>query len=157
LWFYSGEPVSIHTLAAAAHQVLHDLGKARGTPSIVRELPDEVRPEYKKKFRELLSRYENFFKHVERDPNALLDFNSEATECYLFDAVCTYETITQEVAPILSAFKAWMFIRNPDLMSEPHREVLLKRLNDGGPDLKNVPKEEFFASYISQLMHRGTV
>jgi hypothetical protein len=26
LWFFSGDPVSIHTLAAAAHQILHDLG-----------------------------------------------------------------------------------------------------------------------------------
>jgi hypothetical protein len=157
LWFYSGEPVSIHTLTAAAHQVLHDLGKAQGIRSILRELPEKVRPEFQKKLRELLSRYENFFKHAERDPNALLDFNPEATECYLLDAVCTYESITQEVTPILSAFKTWMFMHNPDLLNEPYRQALLQKLNEGGPDLRDIPKEEFFKNYVLYFLGRGAV
>jgi hypothetical protein len=31
LWFHSGDPVSVHTLAAASHQLLHDLGNLCST------------------------------------------------------------------------------------------------------------------------------
>src|SRR6266478_417966 len=104
LWFFSGDPVSIHTLAAAAHQVLDDVGRSKGSPTALRGLPG-VKPAYIRRLRELVSRYENFFKHADCDPSALLDFNPEATEMMILDAVLTYESLTQEIAPILNTFK----------------------------------------------------
>lgn len=80
-WFFSGDPVSVHTLAAAAHQILHDLGKKLGASTILRDVPG-IHPERKRELRELMSRYENFFKHADRDPDALLDFNPYATELF---------------------------------------------------------------------------
>jgi hypothetical protein len=59
LWFFSADPVSIHTLAAAAHQILHDLGKKRGVPTALRDIPG-IRPEYEKMVRETVSRYKIF-------------------------------------------------------------------------------------------------
>ncbi len=154
LWFFSGDPVSIHTLAAAAHQILHALGKKRGVSAILRDLPG-VRPERKKELRELLGRYENFFKHADKDPEALLDFNPDATELFMLDAVFTYESLTQEVAPILSTFKAWMLIHEPRYMNEKDRESLIGRLNACSTDFTHIPKAEFFTEYQSILMRLG--
>jgi hypothetical protein len=39
LWLDEGDSVSIHTLAAAAHQIVHDLGKKRGVTDMLRALP----------------------------------------------------------------------------------------------------------------------
>jgi hypothetical protein len=154
LWFFSGDPVSIHTLAAAAHQVLHDIGKGRGFPTALRNLPG-VRPEAIKRLRKLVSRYENFFKHADHDADALLDFNPEATEVFLLDAVTTYESLTQEVVPILSTFKAWMFLQNPKLMEEKAKLALDKKLDGAGIDFKSIPKAEFFTEFQSVLMKYG--
>jgi hypothetical protein len=154
LWFFSGDPVAIHTLAAAAHQILHDLGKKRGVSTILRDLPG-IRPERKKELRALVSRYENFFKHADRDPDALLEFNPDATELFILDAVFTYENLTQEVSPILSTFKAWMLIREPRYMKKEDRETLIERLSACSTDFTRIPKAEFFTDYQSLLMRLG--
>src|SRR5271163_1574815 len=81
LYFRYGDPVSTYTLTAAAHQILMDLGKQDGVESIVKShgvkaIKEEFQKEYLKKINEA----ENFFKHADRDPNELLDFNPETTD-----------------------------------------------------------------------------
>lgn len=154
LWFFSGDPVSIHTLAAAGHQILHDVGRKRGVATILRELPG-VRPDKKRELRKIVSRYENFFKHADQDPDALLDFNPEATELYLLDAILAYEVLTQEVTPILATFKAWIFINNPQYMETAKREKLIEQLEVSGTDFKQIPKVEFFKQYHALLIEIG--
>jgi hypothetical protein len=156
LWFFSGEPTSIHTLAAAALQVLHDLGRKGGVSSILRN-PPNIRPEYKKRVLESFSRYENFFKHADKDPNALLEFNPEGTEIFMLDAVLTYESLTQEAVPMFSTFKAWIFIQKPELMIEEQREKLVHTLQSVGLYPIRIPKSEFFTLFQSVLMKQGIV
>jgi hypothetical protein len=146
LWFSSGEPVSIHTLAAAAHQILHDLGKSKGTPTTLRGLP-MVRPEYKKYVRKLVSSYENFFKHADSDAADTLIFNPAATEIFIFDAVRVYVALTRQSTPILFTFTTWFLIRNPSLliMKEQHREKLIQTLKNMEKDVTQMPKAAFFS------------
>jgi len=154
LWLFCGDPVSIHTLTSAAHQVLHDIGKKRGTPATLRELPG-VRPDCVQRLRRLVSHYENFFKHAERDPGALLDFNPAATEIFMLDAVITYERLTQEVVPMFSTFKAWMFIQQPQLLNEADRKKLVQQLRETGAETNQASKAEFFRQYLQVLLKLG--
>ena len=154
LWFSSGDPVSIHTLTAAALQVIHDLGKRRGVTATLRELPG-IRPEYRKQVQELMVRYENFFKHADRDPEAQLSFNPEATQLYLFDAVLTYERLTQDVSPVLATFKAWMLIQHRELLNESAGEELLNLLNSCDTNFRQMPKAQFFSKFQSLLTPLG--
>jgi hypothetical protein len=156
LWFFSGDPVSIHTLAAAAHQVLHDIGRKKGTPTVLRGVSG-VKPDYIKRLRKVVSRYENFFKHADRDGAALLDFNPDVTEMFILDAVLTYEGLTQEVVAILSTFKAWIFIQHPQFMVEAERERLLQRMREIGADFSQTPKAEFFTQWLQVLLKLGVV
>jgi len=151
LWLFSGEPVSIHTLAAAAHQVLHDFGKRRGVPSILRD-SQNIRPEYEKRVHELFYRYETFFKHANKDPDALLEFKPGATEVFILDAVLTYENLTREAVPIFTTFKAWMFIQKPELMKEEQGEKIIQIIKNCGGNPLHIPKTEFFTRLQSILM-----
>jgi hypothetical protein len=96
-------------------------------------------------------------KHADKDPDALLDFNPQATEIFILDAVVTYESLTQETVPILSTFKAWMFIQKPELMKEEARQKLINGLNALGVDFSQIPKTEFFSIYHSALIKHGMV
>lgn len=154
LWFFCGEPVSIHTLAAAAHQVLHDVGRKRGTATMLRGLPG-VRPDAVDQLTRLISRYENFFKHADRDGSAALDFNPEATEMFMLDAVLTYEALTKESVPILATFKAWVFLQKPQFMGDADREKLLERVSEIGADFSQIPKAEFFEQWLQMLLRLG--
>ena len=154
LWFHSGEPVSIHTLIAAAHQILHDIGKKRHITTLLRGA-QQIRPESRKNFQKIINRYENFFKHADRDADSLLDFNPVATELYLLDAVLTYENLTQEYAPILSTLKMWMFIQNPNFMNKVDRDKLLPLLKNK-PELQSTPKAIFFRDWHSMLLQSAS-
>lgn len=146
LWFYDGDPVSIHTLAAAAHQVVHDLGKARGITATLRELPD-VRPEFKKRMHAAVARDENFFKHADRDPDALLQFKPITTSYFLIDAVLTFELLTGECPPLMRTFRTWMMIQNPEWVKADIRDAWLANLKQAGPMLTGMSKQEYFTTY----------
>jgi hypothetical protein len=148
LWFNDGEPVSIHTLTAAAHQLVHDLGKARGVSAILRDL-SAAKPEYKKKIQQIISKSENFFKHADRDPDELLDFNPESTEVYIMDAAMTYEALTSERPHILRAYQMWMTIKHPEILREEYRVQMQAAIKD--PMLSNIGKQEFFTLYMALL------
>lgn len=150
MWFHDGDPVSIHTLAAAAHQVVHDLGKARGITAVLRELRD-IRPEYKKQMQQAVARDENFFKHADRDPDALLDFKPITTTFFLMDAVLTYEALTGERPPILRTFQMWMMLQDPQLVKEEFRANWTAQVKSAGPVFERMSKQEFFTLYPSAI------
>jgi hypothetical protein len=146
LWFYDGDPVSIHTLAAAAHQVVHDLGRARGITAKLRELPN-VRPEFKKRMHDALARAENFFKHADHDPDALLQFKPITTSYFLIDAVLTYELLTGESSPVMRTFRMWIMIQYPELVKADIRDAWLTNLKQARPMFTSMAKQEFFTTY----------
>src|SRR5947209_4730269 len=86
LYFQQGDPVSIHTLAAAAHQLLHDISKKADSQSemILAWALEQVLPEYRDEIRKTLRAAQNFFKHADRDESDVLeDFDQGQTEFLL--------------------------------------------------------------------------
>jgi hypothetical protein len=150
MWFFDGDPVSIHALGAAAHQLVHDLGKARGITAVLRSLPD-IRQEYKKEMLRAVAQDENFFKHADRDPDGLLDFKPITTTFFLMDAVLTYEALTGERPPILRAFQMWMMLQNPGLVKEESRADWTAQMKGLGSTLARMSKQEFFTLYLGAI------
>jgi hypothetical protein len=150
LWFFDGEPVSIHTLAAAAHQLVHDLGKSQGITAVLRELAD-VRPGCKKELKAMVAQYENFFKHADHDPAALLDFHPETTEFYIGDAVVAYERLTGERPHIFRTFLFWMMMKHPELGVVESRAQWDAQMQFLGPKLQTMSKQEFCLAYLKAL------
>ena len=68
LWFGEGDPVSIHTLANAAYEVIHVISKKRN--KYRHDLlfdSDLIKDEYRGEFNKLIKKPGNFFKHAKDD------------------------------------------------------------------------------------------
>lgn len=101
LWFAEKDVVSIHALAAGAHEVVNAVaGKDNRTflESKMDTLP--------KKMRDAIRMPQNFFKHADRDPNHVLDFPPRATEYIMYDAAITYDRIYHDLTPLMRTFMA---------------------------------------------------
>ena len=151
LFFKQGDPVSIHTLTAAAHQLLMDIGRLENIKSLIKENP-LIKKEYISEYHKTINEAENFFKHAEKDPHALLKFNPEQTEFLLLDAVEMYMQLTNEMPEDMSIFRVWFLIKYPSVVS-PHTQ---KELTAKGLDVatyRTKTKLEFYSGMKDALIH----
>lgn len=115
LFFERADLIAVHTLAAAATQVLVDVGKSRGVTSPFRD-NDIIRPEKKKEWTIILNEAQNFFKHADRDPGGMLDFYPDATPFHIFEGVLMHNAITKGYFPETLVFASWFSLKYPYLL-----------------------------------------
>lgn len=91
IFFLSDNAVAVHTLTAAAYNVLRDIAKQDGSdfPFIKTGFIATLKGSEKNKVMAFLNAPENFFKHADRDPDGILEFDPQLTELMLMDA-CSY-------------------------------------------------------------------
>ncbi len=150
LWFHDGEPTSIHALAAAAHQILDDLGKIRGDRTMFRSAA-YVRPEFRKEFIKRLTDSENFLKHADRDPESILELKPGITPFMIMDAVQTYEAQAGEVSPIMKTFRLWMLIQHPQAIRDEFRAEWMHKLHLASAEMGRMGKQEFFVLHLGAI------
>jgi hypothetical protein len=128
LYFHDGDPVSIHTLTAAGYNVLRDVNAKRGgAPMMVKDqLKQYVKPEMQKEFHDLLHAAENFFKHADRDHDAVLDFMPKQSELMIYDACSKYYELTGEQPPLFQVYRAWFMVTHRELFSHVPAEWKIK-------------------------------
>jgi len=115
LYFHFDDPVSIHTLTAAAYKVLRDINKNRGNdPVLVKEwlVKYLTKPEKQKEFKKLMNEAENFFKHAASDPEKTYTFRPRQTEILLWEAVGIYQRLTGEIRPLIHLYRGWFMMHN---------------------------------------------
>jgi len=145
LWFNSGDPVSIHTLAAAALDCLHAIGTQRGNPSAVATWI-ETQPTRKK---ERIKDAQNFFKHGFRDVNKQINYDPTHGETLLSDAAVTYGLIFGRCSPLMDAFQIRFAVSNS--------RDFLQIFSDNGIDqsevesLANLSRREFLEKMLPRL------
>lgn len=123
LYFNSGDPVAMHTLAAAAFGIIRDLNQKRGgSPTLHETIFENVKPEHHKLFREKLSEAQNFFKHADRDHEATLEFNPDSTEFVAMDACFKYTELTGELPPLFHIFRGWMMMTHQNIFTFPKED-----------------------------------
>jgi hypothetical protein len=112
--FQYADPISIHTLTAAAYNILRDICGKTGMPQVLIKglLIDLVRQEKKKEFISLLNKAENFFKHADRNHKDTITFNPGQTELLIYDACSKYQELTGNLIPIFYLFQAWFLVNN---------------------------------------------
>jgi len=136
LYFNWGDPISIHTLAAASRNVLANLCEHRQIrPDFLLEkmMDDFVRPEHIKMFYARIRQGENFFKHADRDPEETLKFNPAHSELILLEGTEVYFALTQEHPPLLRAYRGWWVLNNRGMISNtpPEFHRILSSLEYG--------------------------
>lgn len=137
LFFDDTDPVSVHTLAAAAHGILHDLGPEfeedyngvalRGRGSVIKALPVNVP---RNKFVAFIHKAQNFFKHADRDRNDILELDTVLTEGYLMDAYQMYFRLVDQSFTEGHVYLGWIAVIHPDWIQEgPWKEggALIRR------------------------------
>ena len=114
LYFNDQDIVSIHTLTAAAYEIVESLAQRRGRStlaqsSLLKLLSDDLA----KEVRSAMRVPQNFLKHADRDPDAQLEFEPDFTEFLLLDAMSTYAQITGEIPRLFDVFSKWFAIQKP--------------------------------------------
>ena|SRR3989344_7680571 len=131
LYFQNGDPVSIHTLTAAAYNVIRDVNNKRsGDPMLTKDkILEYVKPEFQKMFRDKMNEAENFFKHANRDHDATLTFNPDESEMLIVDACSQYYKLTGEDLPLFVVFRGWYIANHQDLFVLPEEQAKLLSLS----------------------------
>jgi hypothetical protein len=136
LFLEDGDAVSIHTLTAAALQVAMDLGAKAGLAGFVKDL-EFIKPEKHEFFRKVVNSAENFFKHADRDPEAVLEFYPAATPLYLADAAALYGKLGGPEFPALQVFHVWFMLNYPDVLQDGVIKEKALELVSSDPSLKD--------------------
>ena len=156
IFFKSGDIVSIHTLAYAAHTLLYDLGKTQNIQSLLKDqFVSIIKPDKKDEIINKLNKSANFFKHADRDSSDTHEFNSFETELFILDGVLMYTYLTKEWPPILHIYRSWYFLEHPEhLLDGPEKNTASAlRKTFGGP----INKLEFFLLSMETIAKQGSV
>ena len=130
LYFNYKDPVSIHTLCAAAYNIVHDVNTQRGGDPMVKDLWRLLDTRQAKEFKQHINRVDNFLKHADKDPDGLCTLNQEWTEALLLEATQRYMLLTGEQSPRMVLFLVWFMVRHPKVFeAKPPLDLVLKRLD----------------------------
>jgi len=150
LYFQGGDPVPIHTLACAAHQVIHNINRYSDGPELLFDvLSREKRdPQISKA---LLHKQYNFFKHADSDPcpNCGIRFNPKLTEIFMLSAIQGVSFISGSINQKQSAFVVYLQLHSEFLFSQ---EICYLRVCDLSAavlkELRGLKKNKFLREFL---------
>jgi hypothetical protein len=118
LWLESEDPVSIHTLVAAAHRVVHDIAEHQGSGAVLLDRSRLSEWGYDpKEFKKAIRQAETFFKHAKNDPDESYSFSPKQTEYIFYSAVECYHRLAPQKSVLLARLLAWFYFRHPETLS----------------------------------------
>lgn len=156
LWFFDGEPVSIHVLACSAYQIIHDLNRRMKGPPLLLDA-DIIKNEFKKDFVRLAKTPANFFKHADfrKQKIASIDFNLAASDGFILFAVRGLHVMGETLNDVESAFMSWTFIHKPHFLKPEGRKVFFKEMPvERLDELRLISKSDFFKAFIEVRRER---
>jgi hypothetical protein len=120
LFFEERDPVSIHTLAGAALQILHDhfktkkeVGKAK---LILHYETPYIKNEHRKYWSNKVREAKNFFKHANKDLKKTINFETDTNAFHLLEAIMCFISLKDDffVWPIeFNVFLSWVMLKYP--------------------------------------------
>ena len=132
-------PIIIHTLVAASHQVLTDLGNKSGIIGLLKgkgQSIDHIRS---------LNHAANFFKHADKDPEGRINIQplTDLTAEFMMDAVVLLQRLAGEIPFEAKIFWTWFVTKHKELF-EDSGEAIQEMINvDVDPD--------DFAGFVTML------
>lgn len=117
LWFQDGDEIAVHTLACAAHQIIHDINVHRGGRDL---LFDSIifKEEYRKEANDWLRKESNFFKHADRDPEGIIEFSPMKTELFIMSSLLGLEGFGLKHDSTCSAYIMWFCIHHFEYLTD---------------------------------------
>jgi hypothetical protein len=133
LFFERRDSLSVHSLAAGAHQVLADLAIAKGLQSIIKN-NKYLRPEMKAEWFQIINAPFNFLKHADRDADRVLEFKPAVTPFFIMDSVQIYEQITGTRPTEFNIFLLWFGLKFPHLVEQGPLKLIIDQGRQAGMD-----------------------
>jgi hypothetical protein len=155
LYFHEGDPVSIHTLTAAAYNILRDLSKHRGSTGMVMKdmLIEKIKPEHRDEVRRKINEAENYFKHADKDADQLFIFSPRQSEFLLYDACFKYRELSGEFPPLIQLFLGWHMINNQAMyVLPPHLDAVRSEF---ARKAAHLTRTQFFTEYLPAIESLG--
>lgn len=106
--FEETDPIIVHSIISAAHQILIDMSRYHQRASSI------VKPDgYNRK---LLNNAANFFKHADRDPSGRINIEPlpEMNSILLVDAIVMLQTISGSLPMEAKIFLAWYMVNREE-------------------------------------------
>jgi len=157
LWFNDGDEVSIHTLAAAAYQITHDIKRHNG---IQRDLLYDaliVKEEYRRDWIKAMKAAQNFFKHAKEDPDpeGTIEFSPFGNLVFLMTASAGIALLGAKESPEAGALFFWLLVHEPRLINRDFLEKFhnVTRIEDL-ESTRTISKARFFEMYVHQRAKR---
>jgi len=145
LWFHYADPVSIHTLAAAAQGILQDVAGKNHKLSHMRIWVKNFPADVQRKLRDP----QNFFKHADRDRSRVRAYQPYIGTLLIADAALLHQDL-YGLTPLIRAFTIRLSFENPDIF-QPHE--LTEQITQGIrlDDLGALDRPGFFAAVLNRL------
>lgn len=143
LWVLDGDPVSIHTLASAAHQIVHDLNAKAGGEPFLFDSP-LIKAEHRKDVINRIKSHPNFFKHADRSP-AEHEFPPDTNEWLIAFILQGLNALKLELTAKELAFRAWNGLQHPDVLTAEGQAVI----DAATEGMATLAKREFFEAFQS--------
>src|SRR5262245_36799846 len=123
--FERKDMIAVHTLAAAALDILRQLGRPRGFKTFYESIDERILPEKRNEVRALVRKAQNFFKHAGRDPGEELEFYYSSTPFFIHAAARLAHQLMGSSPPECTVFMLWYALKNPNdfLPDEASREA----------------------------------
>jgi hypothetical protein len=128
LWFSEADPVSIHTLVAAAHEIIHAIFKRRGQEDLLFDNL-RVKDEHRNAWIASIRRNANFFKHADRDPDGVLDFDPSVNDMHMLYCIIGLKRMGEDTTFEERVFMYRFFLEYPDhFMEDRYTSILGARV-----------------------------
>ena len=144
--------MSIHTLVAAAYQIIHDIKMHKGIPRDLLYDSIMIKDEYRKRWMDTLKKSQNFFKHANRDPDpeGSIEFSPFGNLVFILSGLTGLQLLGATSSPQAGALFRWLVLHQPNLIKKDDVVKINQRIDISDlEDLKAIPKTEFFDHYIN--------
>lgn len=150
LWFHHGSPISIHTLAAAAHDCFHALATLKGEKSIFREWMEKQSKGLQKRIDDAQA----FFKHGRKWLKGEIKYPPIYGEMLMFDSVVCYGMAFdhKSTPPLFRLYAVRFSLENAGILETDFSGYFLER--DVIDELAPLSRQQFFQRGLALIAKR---
>ncbi|HBR22227.1 MAG TPA: hypothetical protein DD713_06630 [Nitrospiraceae bacterium] len=150
LYFQEGDPIAIHTLACAAHQVIHDINQHRKGAELLFD-SIVIKDEYRGLAKKYLNKHYNFFKHANNDPDpdGIIEFDPIGTEIFILTAIRGLLHLSIQLNIKHSAFLSFFCFHNPKLLTQKGLQLYVNNIpSDQLQHIRSLKRGDFIEAFL---------
>lgn len=148
LWFADKDEVSVHTLAAAAHQIIHDINKKKTGKELLFD-SIMIKDEYRSEYVALVKKDMNFFKHADKDAEGITEFTPFGSIAFMFYSAAGLQYLGETLNDVERTFLCWLSFHHTNWFKETYRKALEQAISAHDlTEIRGLRKQEFLEEFL---------